>query len=452
MAKLGREGILNIDGVNWSAAKATDSELLALPEPARRARREAEQTTFQKFHDRIRTWIEQHDGSVWNTMGDCVIAGNFPSVDEAVASAAAIQRRMLDFNVNDNALGFPLLLRIGVSLGSLDDIPPAQRGEHSSHWLDIAGHLQKDCPPGRIRISKEVFEKLSFGRQDFRPAALTDLKTGSAGSFIWVDRARIQSEIEALRDFSPAQRKAYPLLLLSNHDYYRQPVQQTFHDLPKTLEHSVVILGETRDTDPTHSILSHPAPTSDAVGIIEIMAALPQSQDIIAGVDEWVDTSDLAGQRNVVVIGSPVVNLFALAINKVLPGGGFSMERAGPMRIRVREKGRDRYFPEGSKHSEMDSGFALVVLTHNPMNPKHQLLWIAGISGLGTQAAARFVRDLVLGPKTTLDNFRDKGSDKPNLAVIRPKWQAGYNEEHYVRGQWRVSEYEVVWLGNQLSA
>lgn len=449
MAKARREGILNIDGVNWSAAKATDAELQTLPEPARKARREAEQRTFQKFHTRVKTWIEQHDGIVWNTIGDCVIAGNFPSIDEAVAAAAAIQRRMLDFNVDDNELGFPLLLRIGVSLGTVDDIPPEERGEHSSTWLDTVGHLQKDCPPGRIRISKEVFAKLSFGRHDFRPASSTDLKSASAGSFVWVDRARTQSEIEVLRDFSPAQRKVYPLLLLSFQDYYRQPVQQTFQDLPKILEHSLVILGETRHIEPAESVLSHPAPTSDAVGIIEVMAALSQSPEIVAGVDEWVDTSDLAAQRDVVVVGSPVVNLFALAVNKVLPCAGFTVDHSGLMRIRVRENGRDRYFPEGGGHSELDSSFALVVLTHNPMNPKHQLLWVAGITGMGTQAAACFVRDLVLSPKTTLDRVKDRGRDKPTIAVIRPKWQAGYDKEHYVRGQWRVSEYEVIWLGNQ---
>jgi hypothetical protein len=76
------------------------------------------------------------------------------------------------------------------------------------------------------------------------------------------------------------------------------------------------------------------------------------------------------------------------------------------------------------------------------------MLWIAGISGMGTQAAARLVRDLVLKPAHTLSTVQSGAIKKPSIAVVAPHWQMGWHAEDY-QGTWRVNEYRVVWLGSQ---
>ena len=91
--------------------------------------------------------------------------------------------------------------------------------------------------------------------------------------------------------------------------------------------------------------------------------------------------------------------------------------------------------------------FNLKNIIINPINPSKFLLWIAGISGIGTQAAARFVRDLVLKPKTTFDEWEINIQDNPNIAVVKPSLQGDRKIQHYIKGNWRISDYEVIWSG-----
>jgi hypothetical protein len=189
------------------------------------------------------------------------------------------------------------------------------------------------------------------------------------------------------------------------------------------------------------------AATSDAVGIIEIFAALQSSPDISAGIDEWVDCEDLAANRNIVIIGSPAVNVYAYAANIVTPAG-FIQRANEPLRIRIRDGGNERLFPPMIEHSSYEKHFALVLLTYNPINPKYHLFWIAGISGMATQAAAHFVRDLVLNSTNTLGSLRTDAADILNAAVIAPKWQSGWQDKDY-QGTWRVADYCVAWAGRQ---
>jgi hypothetical protein len=208
----------------------------------------------------------------------------------------------------------------------------------------------------------------------------------------------------------------------------------------------VIIVGETRRQAHHDVAVSHPSSTSDAVGIIDIMAALPSASQIASGIDEWVDTEDLASQTNIVVVGSPANNIYAYAVNTVLLSG-FEYEPGLPVRIRVPEDGRTRFFPEGTINSESDRCVGLVVLTRNPLNPQYDMLWIAGINGIATQAAARFVRDLVLNPNSTLDKWNYGKDLRPNAAVIMPNWRDGYELHHYHDAKWRVTDYALKWAG-----
>lgn len=79
------DGVINIDGFNWSALKLSEAKRNPLSPSEREARLRAEQATFEKYHTKLRTWIESHSGRVWTTIGDCTIASGFPNIGEAVA-------------------------------------------------------------------------------------------------------------------------------------------------------------------------------------------------------------------------------------------------------------------------------------------------------------------------------------------------------------------------------
>lgn len=438
------DGILYIDGFNWSALKHSETDLDELSEADQRSNRKPEEETFARYHDRLRSWIEGHGGTVWNTIGDCTIASGFPTIDEAVAAAQTIQRRLERFNDFENQLGSPLMVRIGVARGSLPNVPPAKRGAVSPPALDEAGHLEKDCPPGGIRISRGAFVALRFSQHEFRPGLSADLKSKSEGSFVWIDRMLTAQDREAIAVLPPRQKRAYPPIVVSQKYLRRYPCTHDFSQLPEILKDVFVILGETRLPNAPNGPVSHSASTSDAVGLLEILAALESSPKVAAGMDEWADTIDRAAQSSIIVVGSPAVNLFAYAANRVLPVG-FAQEPSGPMRIRVQDEVRARYFPESFEHSGFDRHIGFALLTRSPFNPKHSLLWIAGISGMATQAAARFVRDLIINPSRTLSGLK---ADHPNVAVVAPAWEAGYEPEQY-QGMWRVTDYHVKWIGRQ---
>jgi len=441
------DGILNIDGFCWGLIKYAEGQLATLGAEKRAARSAAEEDTFRRYHIRIREWVEANGGRVWSTIGDCTIAHGFVTIDEAVAAATTIQRRLTDFNALENRLGTPLLVRIGVARGSLPEVPASERGEASISALDEVGHLQKDCPPGRVRISRSVYDSLRFWRQDFRPALSTDSKALSEGSMVWVDRMLTPQDLEGMKRLPPRQARSYPPIALTASDLRRLGFEGELQDVRKILPSALAVIGETRVGGTGVQPVSHPAATSDAVGILEVFAALESSGGVAAAIDEWVDTVDLAAQRDLVIVGSPAVNLFAYAVNQVLPAG-FEEPNGGPMRIRI-DCGSDQIrFPATYRHGTDDKHYGIVVLDRSPINPQRKLLWIAGISGMATQAAARFARDLVARPSTVLDTL---GAVRPSAVVVRPRWKAGYGPEQY-QGMWRVSEYEIVWAGRQYPA
>ena len=445
------DGILNIDGFQWTNLKQSVEELKSLSPKDRDKVKQREEETFSLYHKRLQQWIENHGGSIWLKQGDCCIASWFPNIDEAVAAAKTVQRRLTDFNHYDSLLANPLIVRIGVSLGKAPNVIPEKRGEFSSPELDEAGHLQKHCPPGGIRISKHVFNQLNYGRHDFRPGLGDPLMPKITNSFVWVERSLTPQEVEHVSFLTSTQKRSYPLVAAPLWTKRNDRNDIGFRRIPEILPESLIVIGETRSIrKDSNSPINHPAPTSDAVGIIEILAASQSSTRVCAGIDEWVDTCDLASQMNLVVIGSPVVNVYSYAINNVLKCG-FELEKNGLLRIRVVENGSLKFFPEKVEHAEVDRHYGLVYLSRNPINPKYFLLWIAGISGMATQACARFVRDIVLNATRTLGVLRERFQvSEANAAVIVPRAEGGWELNDYLQGIWRVTNYDVIWAGKQV--
>lgn len=440
-------GILNIDGFNWSFLKLSDSDRHRLTQKEYETRVKLEQNTFSLYHQEIKDCIQRHLGEVWNTIGDCTIASGFPDIDESVSAAISIQRRLSDFNRNRNRLPNPLIVRIGVTCGSLPAIDPKKRGEYATSQLDEAGHLQKDCPPGRIRISRTAFEAMRFNKRDFRPGLSVDLKHKSAYSLVWSQRSLTLQDEKYTKNLTPHQQRCFPIIAVSEDYLSSHPCDLDFSAISSILSDSFVIMGETRTNIPKDTPVSHTAATSDAVGAIEIFAAFQSSPGLLVGIDEWVDCEDLASQKNIIIMGSTVVNVYAYAVNLVFPFG-FKQEPDGFLRIRVPDNKETRYFPHTVEHSGFDKHYGLVVLTRNPINPKYYMLWIAGISGMATQAAARFVRDLVLNPTQTLNTATNSTISKPNIAVVQPHWEHGWSANDY-QTAWKVREYKIAWLDSQ---
>jgi hypothetical protein len=431
------DGILYIDGFNWADLKSSGGDT---------ERRALEERTFSAYHSLVRECIEIHGGSVWNTIGDATIACGFPNIDEAAAAAMLVQERLFQFNCDVNELNAQMIVRVGLSRGNLPDIPKERRPEEGLQELDEVGHLQKSCPPGRIRISKAAFDKLRFRRHNFRPSLAFNPKSKIGDSLISIQRTLVKEELIHLHKLSRYQRDAYPLIAAAREHYLTQPYKQDFSNISEILSNAVIILGETRRPAAHDVAVSHSSSTSDAIGILDIMAALASASQIASGIDEWVDTGDLAAQANIVIVGSPANNIYAYAANTISLAG-FEYQPGVPVRIRVPEDGRIRFFPEGTVYSELDRCIGLVLLTRNPLNPQYHMLWIAGITGIATQAAARFVRDLVLNPNSTLDKWNSGKNLKPNAAVIMPRWREGYEMQHYHDGRWRVTDYTMVWSG-----
>ena len=419
------DGILMIDGFNWSELQA---------------RSHGFRSTAERYQAMVEETIRACHGTVWNVSGDCTVACGFPDIDRAVNAAIGVQQELTSFNRDRRRNGTrrPLIVRIGVTRGVLPDISK-QRRNVSRPKLNEVGHLEKDCPPGCVRISGAAFEALRFGRERFRPALRME-KSQSAGSYVWIERMLTPLDEGLFRRLSTRQRSRCPLVVTSEEDLGRmRKGDLDFRSLRDVFEDAFVVVGETRP--PTEAgAVSHSAATSDAVGILEVLSALPSYPRLMVGVDEWTDSEDMAAQRHIVVIGSPAVNLYAYVVNAVTPAG-FIHNNHGPLRIRVSARRGQRTFPSRAEHSTVERYYGLVLLTRNPLNPRYYMLWVAGISGMATQAAARFVRDLVLNP-TMLDQ---KSVDRPRIAVVEPKWAAGWQAKDY-QGNWRVNDYSVVCL------
>jgi len=261
---------------------------------------------------------------------------------------------------------------------------------------------------------------------------------------------------------SERQRKTFPLIAFPD---WRTlvPGGVCLSEVSDLLKSAFVILGETRpENSQNHSPVNAAAATSDAIGAIEIMAAIETNNDVRAGIDEWADVEDQAVESNLLVVGSPAVNLYSYAANLVfspskekryLPGPvGFNTEQSGLLRIVVDKctNGDVSFFPESVDHYGRKRHFGMAMISKSPFNPERFLLWVAGISGFATQAVARFIHDMIRDPKRYLRDKRNRGCpmcENPTVAIIEPFAQGSLEVKDYIKGGWRVSDYRIEWLG-----
>ena len=119
--------------------------------------------TFNEYHKFIEKIVEKHFGSIHSTAGDGITAA-FDNPQHAFNAAKQIQTGLIELNTLRNQLGVPLTLRAGIHTGLV--VAPKAGDVTSINFasvIDIAAHLQKECPVGGIAISDHTAQSISGG-------------------------------------------------------------------------------------------------------------------------------------------------------------------------------------------------------------------------------------------------------------------------------------------------
>ena len=106
---------------------------------------------FQDYRGTINRILEAHQCERYDWSGDGAIA-LFPEAVPAVDAAVLVQKTVADVGRRHQSLPDALKVRIGIRTGLVYYDPRRTLGEFASRTVDQAGHLEKDCPPGAIRL------------------------------------------------------------------------------------------------------------------------------------------------------------------------------------------------------------------------------------------------------------------------------------------------------------
>jgi hypothetical protein len=386
---------------------------------------------YADFYSIVKTAANSHRGDVWFSTGECIIVV-FSSPRDAVEGCNELLEQLVELNEGEDFKDMPLFVRVGIDSNtqttSILDIPIDQRSKHSNTILDRAKLLQNKTPIGRITISLEIYEGLGARQDMFRPAP-------GASHLVLKSRPLSPQEeiiIDPLADFSSDQKQALPALCFPSWAHISP--DKTLKDVRQILEGDLmVVLG---DTNSKRGPLSAAA-TSDAVGMMEALAVL-QAHDLRVGIDEWQDTADLATTRDIIIVGSGASNLYALVLNDIFKPLHFVGSHGHVWDQIVAGYDKDKEF-FGRHHASIpskDSG--LMIISKSVFNPSKYIVWIAGITGMGTQAVASFFKDLLRG--------RIPINDSAIGCVVNPAVKTGVKAVvgDYYR-KWRISDYEVIY-------
>ncbi|MGE0495468.1 MAG: protein kinase [Vulcanimicrobiota bacterium] len=132
--------ILALDMAGSSRLKRPDRPLLV-------------DSAFRDFRTLVNRVVERYDCERFGWSGDGVVC-IFRRPDQAVLAAVEIQRELSETRYP--GMDGPLLARVGVHTGEVYYDPRRSLGEFTSSTVDVAGHLEKECPVGRVRVSKQT--------------------------------------------------------------------------------------------------------------------------------------------------------------------------------------------------------------------------------------------------------------------------------------------------------
>ena len=138
-----------------------------------RADEEATLKTLGEYREIIDGLIARHDGRVFSTGGDSVLA-EFGSAVEAVRCAISCQEEISSRNA-ELADDRKLIFRIGINVGDV----MVRDGDLFGDGVNVAARLEGLADPGGVCISGSVFEqikhKLSLGFEDMGPQEVKNI-------------------------------------------------------------------------------------------------------------------------------------------------------------------------------------------------------------------------------------------------------------------------------------
>ena len=115
---------------------------------------------FQDYRQTINRILEKHGCERYDWSGDGAIS-LFSDPIAGVDAAVEVQRAVGHVGARHSELPDALKVRIGIRTGLVYYDPRRTLGEFASRTVDQAGHLEKDCPPGSIRLGDTTVEALN---------------------------------------------------------------------------------------------------------------------------------------------------------------------------------------------------------------------------------------------------------------------------------------------------
>jgi len=298
------EGILNLDIYQSTRLKQGESN-------------EAVTASFDTYNERLTDTMTRCRGIIWHEAGDNVVY-TFYNTASAIEAALSFENELAEFNQNNNKLCRPITVRIGITPGKVSSTAKDKRGRLPNTDLDVSGHLEKHCPPGKILLSRAAYEVAGAWKQLFRYGP--PIRHGSHTLETFVSATNHLNDTIQLRGLSDRQKEVMPLIPFPRWDDIKPDIAFSLTDLQQFFEMDdlLVIFGETRTRGNFDSNVGHPAATSDAVTVMELLCASRTNRNVIAGIDEWEDMQNYVADRNIIVVGSGITNIYAYAFNDLM--------------------------------------------------------------------------------------------------------------------------------------
>lgn len=401
-------------------------------------------SSFEEYNQRLAKTCESFHASKYDRSGDGVIY-IFPTPGFAINAALSLANELADFNERGNKLRRAFITRIGITTTEMPDIDEQRRGRIYHADLDLSGHLEDACPPGRVMISRSAYDHAGQYRSNFRTGPRIKHGSGLIDTFVLKSRHLTAKERNLVQGLSDAQREVLPAIPFPDWENLKPDEGADLTQIQSFLESDlVVVLGETRKPAEHNSGVFNGAASSDAVAVVELLCENRRHKSVLVGIDEWEDTQDTAASRNIIVVGSGIVNTYAYCFNDLIKPLNFARSpQSVPNVMDMITTGDSRLtFGDHGTHSD-DRHSGLLVTCKNPFNVEKSMLWIAGITGMGTSCAARLALDFLRNGRNTVP----QGSRclSPIACVVSRKPQPNLPETRY-GGRWRIRDYRLVWM------
>ena len=153
--------------------------------------------------------IAEHQGRLFKSMGDGFLV-EFPSVVNAVACAAAVQKAMIARNA-DIPEDRKVELRIGVHLGDVI----AEGGDVYGDGVNVAARIERLAPPGGIAVSGMVHDNIG-NRLDLAFKDIGEQQLKNIARALRVYLLRLNSNAATSHQSGPPDKPSIAVLPFTN--------------------------------------------------------------------------------------------------------------------------------------------------------------------------------------------------------------------------------------------